>query len=86
MLNSQRYPFIDRINSIGQTSTLPYLPIALSNGNPNRALSFGVRKLKAFTKAYGAFFLNLPNFKAVLLVQKDCLNSWHDTVQIDETA
>jgi hypothetical protein len=33
MLNGQRYPFIDRINSIGQTSTLPYLPIALSNGN-----------------------------------------------------
>ncbi len=33
MLNGQRYPFIDRINSLGQTSTLPYLPIVLSNGN-----------------------------------------------------
>jgi len=33
MLNGQRYPFIDRINSTGQTSTLPYLPIHLSNGD-----------------------------------------------------
>jgi hypothetical protein len=33
MLNGQRYPFIDRINSAGQTSTLPYLPITFSNGN-----------------------------------------------------
>jgi hypothetical protein len=33
MLNGQRYPFIDRVNIMGQTSTLPYLPIALSNGN-----------------------------------------------------
>jgi hypothetical protein len=33
MLNGQRYPFIDRINNSGQTSTLPYLPLTLSNGN-----------------------------------------------------
>ena len=33
MLNGQRYPFIDRTNSTGQISTLPYFPIALSNGN-----------------------------------------------------
>jgi hypothetical protein len=33
MLNGLHYPFIDRINSIGQTSTLPYLPITLSKGN-----------------------------------------------------
>ena len=33
MLNGQRYPFIDRTNSRGQISTLPYFPIALSNGN-----------------------------------------------------
>ena len=33
MLNGQRYPFIDRTNSAGQVSTLPYFPIALSNGN-----------------------------------------------------
>jgi hypothetical protein len=33
MLNGQRYPFIDRTNSTGQISTLPYFPIVLSNGN-----------------------------------------------------
>jgi hypothetical protein len=33
MLNGQRYPFTDRVNSMGQTSTLPYLPIVLSNGS-----------------------------------------------------
>jgi hypothetical protein len=33
MLSGQRYPFIDRINNSGQTSTLPYLPLTLSNGN-----------------------------------------------------
>jgi hypothetical protein len=34
MLNEgQRYLFIDRTNSTGQISTLPYLPISLSNGN-----------------------------------------------------
>jgi hypothetical protein len=33
MLNGQRYSFIDRINNSGQTSTLPYLPLTLSNGN-----------------------------------------------------
>jgi hypothetical protein len=32
VLNGQRYPFIDRINGAGQTSTLPYLPITLSSG------------------------------------------------------
>lgn len=33
MLNTQRFPFIKRTNSSGQTSTLPYLPLTLSNGN-----------------------------------------------------
>jgi hypothetical protein len=33
MLNGQRYPFIDRINKLGQTNTLPYLPLTLSNDN-----------------------------------------------------
>jgi hypothetical protein len=33
MLNAERYPFIDRTNSSGQISTLPYFPITLSNGN-----------------------------------------------------
>lgn len=33
MLNGQRYPFFERTNNIGQTSTLPYLPLSLSNGN-----------------------------------------------------
>ena len=33
MLNSQRYPFIDRTHGTGQVSTLPYFPISLSNGN-----------------------------------------------------
>lgn len=33
MLNGQRYPFIDRTNSTGQISTLPYFLIALGNGN-----------------------------------------------------
>lgn len=33
MLNGQRYSFIDRTNSTGQISTLPYFPLVLSNGN-----------------------------------------------------
>jgi hypothetical protein len=33
MLNGQRFPFIERINNSGQTSTLPYLPLTLSNGD-----------------------------------------------------
>ena len=33
MLNGQRYPFIDRTNSTGQISTLPYFQLVLSNGN-----------------------------------------------------
>jgi hypothetical protein len=33
MLNCQRFPFIDRTNSSGQTATLPYLPLTLSNGS-----------------------------------------------------
>jgi hypothetical protein len=33
MLNGQRFPFTERTNNSGQTSTLPYLPLTLSNGN-----------------------------------------------------
>jgi hypothetical protein len=33
MLNGQRFPFTERTNNAGQTSTLPYLPLTLSNGN-----------------------------------------------------
>jgi hypothetical protein len=33
MLNGQRFQFIERTNSSGQTSTLPYLPLTLSHGN-----------------------------------------------------
>jgi hypothetical protein len=33
MLNGQCYPFIDRTNSTGQISTLPYFPLSLSNGS-----------------------------------------------------
>ena len=29
----KRFPFIERTNSSGQTSTLPYLPLTLSHGN-----------------------------------------------------
>jgi hypothetical protein len=30
MLNGQRFPFIERTNSAGQSSVMPYLPITLS--------------------------------------------------------
>lgn len=30
MLNGQRFPFIERTNSVGQSSVMPYLPITLS--------------------------------------------------------
>lgn len=30
MLNGQRFPFIERTNSIGLSSTMPYLPITLT--------------------------------------------------------
>lgn len=33
MLNAQSFPFVERMNSSGQTATLPYLPLTLSNGN-----------------------------------------------------
>ncbi len=33
MLNSQRFPFIERIDSLGRSSVMPYLPITLSNGS-----------------------------------------------------
>lgn len=33
MLNGQRFQFIERRNSSGQTAILPYLPLTLSNGN-----------------------------------------------------
>jgi hypothetical protein len=33
MFNGQRFPFIERRNSSGQTAILPYLPLTLSNGN-----------------------------------------------------
>ncbi|MEZ2345337.1 MAG: hypothetical protein ACBR14_30195, partial [Microcoleus sp.] len=33
MLNSQRFPFIERIDSLGRSSIMPYLPITLSNGS-----------------------------------------------------
>ena len=33
MLNSQRFPFIERIDSLGRSSVMPYLPITLSIGS-----------------------------------------------------
>ncbi|CAD5923918.1 hypothetical protein PA905_42560 [Planktothrix agardhii CCAP 1459/11A] len=33
MLNSQRFPFIERIDTLGRSSIMPYLPITLSNGS-----------------------------------------------------
>jgi hypothetical protein len=33
MLNSQRFPFIERIDSLGRSSVMPYLPITLSNNS-----------------------------------------------------
>ncbi|MEO1146012.1 MAG: retroviral-like aspartic protease, partial [Cyanobacteria bacterium J06638_22] len=30
MLNGQRFPFIERTNSIGLSSTMPYLPVTLT--------------------------------------------------------
>ena len=33
MLNSQRFPFIERMDSLGRSSIMPYLPITLSNGS-----------------------------------------------------
>jgi hypothetical protein len=36
MFNGQRFPFIERRNSSGQTAILPYLPLTLSNGNNNQ--------------------------------------------------
>jgi hypothetical protein len=33
MLNGQRFPFLERRNSSGQTAILPYLPLTLSNSN-----------------------------------------------------
>jgi len=34
MLDSQRFSFTERIDSLGRSSVMPYLPITLSNG-PN---------------------------------------------------
>lgn len=31
MLNAQRFPFVERTNAAGQSSMMPYLPIALSH-------------------------------------------------------
>ena len=33
MLNGQRFAFTERIDSLGRSSILPYLPITLSNGS-----------------------------------------------------
>ena len=33
MLDGKRFPFIERTNSLGLSSTLPYLPIALTYKN-----------------------------------------------------
>jgi len=33
MLNGQRFPFIERMNSLGLSSVMPYLPITLVNGS-----------------------------------------------------
>lgn len=33
MLDSQRFSFTERIDSLGRSSVMPYLPITLSNGS-----------------------------------------------------
>lgn len=33
MLNGQRYQFIERTDSLGRASIMPYLPLTLTNGN-----------------------------------------------------
>jgi hypothetical protein len=33
MLEGQRFAFTERVDSLGRSSILPYLPITLSNGN-----------------------------------------------------
>lgn len=33
MLNGQRFAFTERIDSLGRSSIMPYLPITLSNGS-----------------------------------------------------
>lgn len=33
MLNTQRYQFTERIDSLGRSSVMPYLPLTLTNGN-----------------------------------------------------
>jgi hypothetical protein len=33
MLNSQRYQFTERTDSLGRASIMPYLPLTLTNGN-----------------------------------------------------
>lgn len=33
MLKGQRFPFIEKTDSFGEISTMPYLPLTLTNGN-----------------------------------------------------